>query len=767
MKNGKAANNKSGKGGKNNKKELQQEEQQPIGDPKRITRILKGFHLDTGEDYEYNVYEEDKGLTDEQIRKKKRLEHSRNVIEPAWKEVLNTSSTEKNEIPRGSSSKKKNSSSAEIDDSIGPILRSNSKDANSSRLEVSKGVENIDQAFMLPRDERLKLWKRPSTISNISSTPVGSNSNPLHHVQVNIPANEEEEEIVDYDPMTEEEENVEPTYAKKEHVVHMFDFLVHDIPLPDNMRKCSDADLLRFFCHGDNEYNPKSRETIKSDEAIKKALSAMTARGFHPKNGMLLHVGLPICFFPRKTDTDEEMLEKLFLSHYMLLLRENKNLHEQMLQVAEVTDPDDIWNLIKLVYANLETFSPPGLHTTLDEKWKEAMNMLRENDANDVLPPKGVTVPMYQGGRLGSLPMEARAAVEQRDKLRSPSYERPAEDSAAILRSYSNRADGQDVSASGQKLPQGNKHAYDDESYDHDAHERARKNFHASNGVQIINTRNMDHVTMSSSLESAKIQALINYASSEIAAGRPINFANHFIGESRKLLTNMLVIKKKLQVYQLTDDSWWDKVSAKELLGWLKQIYPANAMHADIKPHVLITEALNKVGHSMYCNMINLQKVRDTIQTPLETMLKDFKEPGDDYIDDIYQLFLRKLKAIRGSGDANVPHVMKFIQNEVDNLADLKIRLQFQHIVLFVGMAIQDYLDTLAPLADKWGILPMQLESYLLERIKHPRMSMILPGIVSLEDNQIIKNIILLISVMHPLIRRMRKGEILAKGVAV
>ena len=73
---------------------------------------------------------------------------------------------------------------------------------------------------------------------------------------MNIPANEEEvEEIVDYDPMTEEEEDVEPTYAKKEHVVHMFDFLVHDIPLPDNMRrKCSDADLLRFICHGDNEY---------------------------------------------------------------------------------------------------------------------------------------------------------------------------------------------------------------------------------------------------------------------------------------------------------------------------------------------------------------------------------------------------------------------------------------------------------------------------------------------------------------------------------
>jgi ribosomal protein L1 len=44
---------------------------------------------------------------------------------------------------------------------------------------------------------------------------------------------------------------------------------------------------------------------------------------------------------------------------------------------------------------------------------------------------------------------------------------------------------------------------------------------------------------------------------------------------------------------------------------------------------------------------------------------------------------------------------------------------------------------------------------------------MILPGIVSLEDNQIIKNIILLISVMHPLIRRMKKGEILAKVVAV
>ena len=213
MRNGKAAGAKGGKGSKNNKKELQQEEQQPIGDSRRITRVLKGFHLDNGEDYEYNVYEEDRGLTDDQIRKKKRLEHSRNVIEPAWKEVF-SSSTEKNEIPKGSSSKKKNSSSVEIDDSKGPILRSNSRDANSSRSEVSKVVENIDQAFMLSRNERLKLWKKPSTISNLSSTPVGSNSNPLHHVQVNIPANEEEE-IVNYDPMTEEEEDVEPTYAKK------------------------------------------------------------------------------------------------------------------------------------------------------------------------------------------------------------------------------------------------------------------------------------------------------------------------------------------------------------------------------------------------------------------------------------------------------------------------------------------------------------------------------------------------------------------------
>ena len=469
----------------------------------------------------------------------------------------------------------------------------------------------------------------------------------------------------------------------------MFNHLNNGEDLPEEMKALSDLELTKTFCvHQDIKkyHNLK----IMKDNPLNEALRVMNKFGFNVKDGWKLHGEFPLQFLPLKYDKKETVHKKLQLAHYVLLCRNNYNQHEAFLQQMEYKVPEQLDMLITAAYTqacmqtSLKVLSP---------------NHLTE----DRLEPRELD---EHGNDLPTTPIVNKQQDVVNDDI-APTH-------GSVAKRGLFAGDGHNVYLSGEKIPhyvpphmaiidQQLAQAY--EAVDRNNMIRNNDALRNTTTVQVVSSKNINHLICESTVTREKMLMIINHATSEIHSSRPFDFRNHIIGTARDALANLLAVKKKLKQEDLDDTTWWDRISQGELLIWLKEIYKDKDSTTNVSTKTLIKEAIEKQSTKFVCNVTQLQSFKTTIAEPLQTIMLDY---GDvvDTDDVLFNLLIKKLKALKPPDNKNSEQVIKLLKEDRELLRERpdKPPLRFQHTVYFIQKVVETFINQLSHVQEFWGI---------------------------------------------------------------